>query len=114
MGYTICDKWGDCKPLRMITVNVHGVPEVKAEFTPFWWTCDACNMPDKRYAIEYSSNQDKPSYFQWFEVVTTDDDESDIKIKVEYYKRVLTARKALDEAGAEYRRLVGCGWSVAV
>ena len=111
MGYTICDRDGNCKPLRLIVPNIHGVPEVKAEFTPFWWVCDPCNHSHKRYEVTYNAAQGTPQYLPWHEVVTSDDDAHDIEVKVDFYKRVIAARNAMDAASAEYRRLTGCGWS---
>jgi hypothetical protein len=109
MAYTICDRNGDCRPLRLIVPNVHGVPEVKAEFTPFWWVCDPCNSSEKRYSVEYNSAQETPTYLSWYQVVTTDDSAEDVAVKVAYYARVIAARNALDAASVEYRRLTGCG-----
>jgi hypothetical protein len=111
MAYTICDKYGDCKPLRVLVPNVHGEIEVKAEFTPAWWVCDPCNRSENRYEITYRSDQEKPQYLPWYQVVTTDDTEEDVAVKVKYYQRVIAARNAMDAASAEYRRLTGCGWS---
>lgn len=112
MAYTICNEYGDPKPIRIITPNPAGEPEVKAEFTPFWWVCDPCNPQDKRYEVTYRADQEKPQYLQWFELVTSDDTEHDITEKIAHYKRVIAARKALDAAAVEYRRLTNCGWSV--
>ncbi len=111
MAYTICDQWGDCKPLRIIVPNVHGEPGLKAEFTPEWWACDPCNRPEQRFEVTYQSGQAKPAYFAWYQVVTTDDTPEDVALKLDYYKRVLAAQDAMNAAAAEYRRLTGCGWS---
>ena len=111
MGYTICDRNGDCKPLRVIAPNIHGVPELKAEFTPFWWICDACNRPERRFEITFRSDQEQPQYLSWYQVVTTEDAPSDIACKIDFYRRVLAAQHAMDAASQEYRRLTGCGWS---
>ena len=109
MAYTLCTQYGDPQPIRMITVNGDGEPEIKAEFTPSWWTCDPCNMPDKRFEVTYRTDS-KPQYFHWYEIVTSDDDERTISCKLSYYREVLDARKALDEARAEFHRLTG-SWS---
>ena len=111
MAYTICDKWGDCTPLRIIVPNVHGVPELKAEFTPHWWVCDPCNRSDNRFEVTYRSDQEKPQSFPWYQVVTTDDGPADIEVKLDYFRRVIAAQRAMDAAAVEYRRLTGCGWS---
>ena len=111
MAYTICDKHGDCKPLRIIVPNVHGEPVVKDAFTPFWWVCDPCNRQDRRYEVFYRADQEQPQHFSWYQIVTTDDTPTDIAVKLDYYRRVLAAQKAMNEAAAEYRRLTGCGWS---
>ena len=111
MAYTICNEWGQPKPLRLIVPNVHGVPEVKAEFTPYWWTCDPCAFQDRRYEIEYSAGQKQPTRFPWYQVVTSDDTPHDVEVKIDYYQQVIAARNALDAASVEYRRLTGCGWS---
>ena len=111
MAYTICDQDGECKPLRCIVPNVHGEPELKAEFTPYWWVCDPCNRSENRYEVTYNAGQEKPQTFAWYQLVTTDDSENDIAEKIHFYKRVLKAREAMDSASAEYRRLTGCGWS---
>src|SRR5271166_4686781 len=109
MAYTLCDRYGDCKPIRIIVPNVAGEPEVKAEFTPCWWTCDPCNTQERRYEVTYRADQEKPQYFPWYQVVTTDDTPKDIESKLAYYRQVLAARKAMDAAAVEYRRLTGCG-----
>lgn len=111
MAYTICDKYGDCKPIRIITPNVHGEPEVREEFKPSWWSCDPCNRSEQRYEVTYRSDQEQPQYFPWYQIVTTEDGPDDIAIKLDYYRRVIAARNAMDAASIEYRRLTGCGWS---
>lgn len=105
MAYTICNQYGQPKPIRIIFPNQAGEPELKAEFTPCWWVCDPCNPSDKRYEITYRADQETPQYAQWFEIVLSDDSEHDIAVKIEHYKRVIAARKSLDAAAVEYRRL---------
>ena len=114
MAYTLCNEYGQCQPLRLIVPNVHGEPELKSEFTPFWWTCDPCNGSERRFAIEYNSAQNEPSYFPWYQVVTSDDGDNDIAVKIAFYRRVIAARNAMDAAAVEYRRLTGCGWSATL
>lgn len=111
MGYTLCDRNGNCKPLRLIVPNVHGVPEAKGEFTPFWWVCDPCNLSDKRFEVIYRADQDQPQYFSWYQVATSEDTPEDLAEKISYYQRVLAAQNAMNAAADEYRRLTGCGWS---
>ena len=111
MGYTICDMNGDPKPLRIIAPNVHGVPEAKAAFTPFWWTCDPCNVQERRFEVTYRADQEHCQYFAWYQIATSDDSSDDIAAKVYYYQRVIDAQNAMNQAAAEYRRLTGCGWS---
>ncbi len=110
MAYTICDRNGDCKPIRIITPDIHGEPQVKAEFTPSWWVCDPCNRQEQRFEVTYRSDL-KPQYFSWYQIVTSDDTPEDIAVKVAYYRRVIAAQNAMNEAASEYRRLTGCGWS---
>jgi hypothetical protein len=114
MAYTICDKQGNPTPLRMITPNIHGEPELKAVFTPHWWECDPCNKSAERFAVTYRANQSQPTYFAWYQLVTTDDSDSDVAEKLAHYKRVLAAQSAMNQASAEYRRLTGYGWSVSL
>ena len=111
MAYTLIDRDGGCQPLRIIVPNVHGTPELKDAFRPHWWVCDPCNATDKRYEVTYRASQEKPQYFSWYQVVTTDDKPEDVEVKLDFYRRVLQARVAMDEAAREYRRLTGCGWS---
>ena len=110
MAYTLCDQYGDCKPLRILAPNIQGEIEVKAEFTPHWWVCDPCNQQERRFEITYQEGG-QPQYLPWYQVVLSDDTAEDVKCKVEFYKRVIAARSAMDSAAAEYRRLTGCGWS---
>ena len=111
MAYTLCDANGDCLPLRIITPDVHGTPEVKAAFTPHWWACDPCNRSAQRYEVTYHAGQETPTYFAWYELVLPDESPEDIAVKVEHYRLVIAARDAMDDAAHEYRRLTGCGWS---
>jgi hypothetical protein len=109
MAYTICDKWGDCTPLRVIVPNVHGVPELKAEFKPAWWVCDPYRS-ERRFEVTHRNDQE-PQYLAWYQVVTSDDTPEDVAVKLEHYKRVIAAGRAMDAAAQEYRRLTECGWS---
>lgn len=111
MAYTLCDAGGTCKPLRIIVPDVHGNPEVKQAFIPHWWVCDPCNRQDQRYEVTYREEQAQPAHFAWYQIATTDDTAEDIEVKIDFYKRVLAARVAMDDASREYRRLTGCGWS---
>ena len=113
MAYTLLARAGQCQPLRLIVPDVHGTPEVKAEFTPHWWVCDPCNPSDRRYEVTYREGQPTPTCFAWFQVVLTEDTVESIQVKLDHYRRVLEARAAVDDAAREYRRLTGCGWSVA-
>jgi len=112
MGYTLCDRHGDCLPLRLLIPNNLGEPVLKDIFTPFWWVCNPCNAHQKRYEVFFRADQENPQYYAWYEVVTTDDTPKDVTLKTDYYKKVLQARVALDDAAAKYRRLTGRGWSM--
>lgn len=112
MAYTICDSVGNPKPIRLIwQVGDIGNPEAEialklgTEVQPYWWTCDPCNPAAKRYAIEF--RPDEPQYHRWFEVITSDDDEKDIAIKMEHYRKVILSDRALQAARREWERLNG-------
>jgi len=111
MAYTLLDRDGDCQPIRLIVPDAKGVPALKDAFTPHWWVCDPCNRSSERYEVTYREGQAKPTCLAWYEVVTTDDTPDDVAVKLDFYRRVLAAREAMDAASIEYRRLTGCGWS---
>ena len=73
MAYTICDDVGNPKPLRLIVTDMHDKPKLGAAFRPYWWTCDPCNPSRARYEVEFRCDQDKPTEYPWYQVVTTDD-----------------------------------------
>jgi hypothetical protein len=99
--------------LRIIAPNAAGVPELKAEFTPAWWVCDPCNRSERRYEVTYRSDGEG-QYFPWYQIVTTDDTGADITLKLDYYREVIAAQRAMTAAAAEYQRLTGCGWSATL
>ena len=107
MAYTLCEQWGDPKPLRVIVKDATETPKLGEEFRPYWWVCDPCNRSGERYEIEFRANQAKPTGYAWYQVVTTDDSEDDIRLKLEHYGKVIAARKAADAAQREYERLNG-------
>lgn len=107
MAYTICDEYGRCKPLHLIVTDAHDEPYVAKEFTPHWWVCDPCNPSSSRYEVTYHAGQEKPTGLAWYQVVTSDDKDDDIVAKLAHYRKVIEARKALDEARRNYERLVG-------
>lgn len=106
MGYTICDNWGNPKPIRLLLTDVNNKPKLGGEFTPFWWVCDPCNPSKARYEVTYREGY-QPQPFRWFEIVTSDDSEDDIALKLDHYERVLQAQKALEAARREFERLNG-------
>ncbi|HXA24404.1 MAG TPA: hypothetical protein VNW90_19125 [Acetobacteraceae bacterium] len=112
MAYTLTDRTGGCQPLRLIVPDATGEPVVKVAFWPHWWVCDPCNPSAARYEVMYREGQPTPTTFAWYEVVTTEDTDHDVDVKVDHYRRVLASRAAMDDASREYRRLTGCGWSV--
>jgi hypothetical protein len=107
MAYTICDQYGMPKPLRLLVERANGEIHLAAEFTPYWWTCDPCNHSSRRYEIEHRVDQNKPTGYPWYQVVTTDDSQADIDMKIAHYGKVIAASKAMDEARREYERLNG-------
>lgn len=106
MAYTICDQSGQPKPIRMLMTK-GDEPKLGEAFTPYWWTCDPCNPSSRRYEIEYRAEQAKPTGFPWYQVVTSDDDEADIALKIDHYRKVIAAQRALEAARVEYERLNG-------
>ena len=107
MSYTICDQYGNPKPLRLLLTNASDGVRVGKEFTPYWWSCDPCASSAERYQIEYHADQAKPTGHAWYQVVTSDDTQGDIDLKIEHYVKVIAAKKAKDAADLEYRRLNG-------
>ena len=107
MAYTICDSYGMPKPIRLLLTNAADVPYAGQPFTPYWWTCDPCNPASMRYEIEHQAGQSKPTGYRWFEVITSDDTDADVALKIAHYAKVIAANKALDAARIEYERLNG-------
>jgi len=107
MAYTICTEYGDPKPLQMLITNAHDAIRVGEAFTPFWWVCDPCNPSSSRYEVSFRADQDKPTGFHWYQVVTSDDSPADVTFKLAHYAKVIEARKAMDEARREWERLNG-------
>lgn len=107
MAYTICDQFGQPKPLRLLITRGEDVPELGQPFTPYWWACEPCNPSASRYEIEYRTGQEKPTGYPWYQVVTSEDGDADIALKLEHYRKVIIARKALEAAHREYDRLNG-------
>jgi hypothetical protein len=109
MAYTICDNYGQPKPIRLILKNAQeDKPYLGKEFTPYWWACDPCARPAERFQVEHRCDQAKPTGYAWYQVITSDDEQKDIEFKLEHYGKVIAARKAADVALAEYKRLNGC------
>src|SRR5437868_7094828 len=98
MAYTICDQYGGPKPIRLIMADVNDKPRLGAEFTPCWWVCDPCNPTRTRYEVFHRSTEDKPVGYPWYQVVTSDDTQSDIDMKLAHYGKVIEARRAADAA----------------
>lgn len=104
--YTICDNWGNPKPIRLLLTDVNNKPKLGGEFTPFWWVCDPCNPSKARYEITHGADREPQGYY-WYQVVTTEDTEPDIALKLAHYERVIQAQKALEAARREFERLNG-------
>lgn len=104
MAYTICDQFGEPKPLRLLLTNVNDTPRLGEPFTPFWWVCDPCNAARERYMITFRVD-DQPQGYAWYQVITSDDSAEDIEIKKRHYATVIEARKAADAAQREWERL---------
>lgn len=104
MAYTICDQGGNPKPIRLL-VTKGDEPVVGGEFRPYWWVCDPCNPSASRYEVEHNADQAKPTEYAWYQVITSEDGEEDIALKVGHYRKVIMARRAVEEAEREYRRL---------
>ena len=107
MAYTICDKYGAPMPIRILTVDAQDKPRLAQEFTPAWWVCDPCNGSNSRYEITFRSDQDKPTGYPWYQIIVSDDTQSDIDMKLAHYSSVIEARKAMEAARREFERLNG-------
>jgi hypothetical protein len=105
MAYTICNEYGDPKPLRLLVTSRNDVVTVAEPFTPFWWVCDPCNRSSERIEITFQDGY-APQKYHWYEVVLSDDSDDDIRAKVEHYA-VIEAAKKLEAARREYARLNG-------
>lgn len=105
MAYTICDEYGYPLPIRILMPRPDETIKIGEQFTPYWWVCDPCNPSSRRFEITYRADQEQPTPFHWYEIVTSDDDEDDIRLKVKHYERVIQARKAMEEARREWERL---------
>src|ERR1700677_2447736 len=55
------------------------------------WTCDPCNPSARRYEVRFTS-VGAVAYYPWYRVVLHDDDEVDIRVKVEHFEKVIAAR----------------------
>ena len=106
MAYTICDQYGSPKPIRLLLTNHEDVVRIGAAFEPYWWVCDPCNPSKSRYEITHRL-EGKPQGYPWYQVVTSDDSDADIAMKIAHYGKVIAARKAADAAQREYERLNG-------
>lgn len=107
MAYTICDEVGNPRPIRLLMTTVSDEPKLGAEVRPYWWVCDPCNRSKDRYEITWRADQEKPTGYPWYQVVTSDDVPDDIEMKIQHYKAVIAAGKRMDEARREFERLNG-------
>jgi hypothetical protein len=107
MAYTICDQYGGPKPIRLLLTTSDDEPKLGQPFTPYWWSCDPCNPASSRYEVTHRVDQQKPTGYAWFQVVTSDDTEEDILAKKNHYYSVIQAGRKLEEARREWERLNG-------
>ena len=107
MAYTICDQYGEPRPIRLLLTNAQDVPRLGEAFTPYWWVCDPCNGASNRFEVYHRSDVEKPTGYAWYQVVTSDDTDADIRMKLEHYGKVIAARRAMEAARVEYERLNG-------
>lgn len=104
MGYTVCDSYGEPKPIRLVMAHVDGSIHIGGSFIPVWWTCDPCNHSSKRYEVDFGRHT---QHYSWYEVIQADDDEKAIKVKTDFALSVAQASERLEQARREYRKLVG-------
>lgn len=94
MAYAICDQLGIPRPIRLLMVKNENI-EIGEPFTPHWWVCDPCNPAASRYEVMHRANQEKPTGYPWYQVITWDDTDADVECKVNHYRAILRAHRAL-------------------
>jgi hypothetical protein len=110
MAYSMLDENGDCQKIRFIVWRGEGenCKPTLLDWLPYGteWVCDPCNPPSKRYEVTFP-NARTPQYYRWWEVVHHDDDEKEVKLKMDYAVKVRNARLAMEAAEKEWKRLNG-------
>ena len=106
MAYTICNQFGDVTAIRLLMSDTNDVVRLGEKFIPFWWICDPCSVPSKRFAVTYYENRE-PQFYRWYEVILSDDTDADIKAKTTHYAKVIESERNLETARKAHKRLLG-------